>query len=324
MGAQLKRMVFVVALASGLAERANAAELSWSAPAGCPVEEDVRARLERELGAELAALPDLAFAARVKSENGGFELLLETRQQGAHERRIRAATCGELVDALVVAVSLALHSSEAEPEPSAAAEPSDQPAPPEPEIEPSTKPSPAPPQREPPASSGPELIPLAALGGLLDVGTFPEPAFGAELLVGARVSSFKLLVLGGILPEQEMALSGGAGGRFELAFGGAGVCYVPASPSWELGGCLSVEIGSFGAVGTNVTSPRQSRSLWLAASAAAWGAVRPAASPFGLFVAPGISVPIVRQPFEITDLGVVHEPAAVGLRVAAGFELLLR
>jgi hypothetical protein len=310
---------------------AAAAELTWQAPSGCPGDEEVQARLTRALGTELGERGDVRFDAVASAREGGFDLTLTTHQNGAvQERRIKAASCDALVDALVAQVSLAIHAAEGEP---ASAETSAEGSAPEPERDSELEPSPA----APPAArrtqeaarpetddAGSRVSVIIGAGALLETGAFPEAAFGAEALAGARLGNFNLFALGGILPEQHMALRGSAGGAFELWFGGAELCYVPAGSTFQLGGCAGLEIGSLGATGWNVANPRESRSLWVAGRVAAWLAARPASSTWAFFVSPGMSLPFVRQPFELTSLGIVHEPAALGFRGTAGLELEIR
>jgi hypothetical protein len=310
------RLAIVVVM---LARSANAASFSWSAPESCPTEASVRARLERDFGADFDASSGVTFEAVVGEPSGAFELRLKVRGRDGtvQERRIRATTCDELVDALVAAMALARQAlkspeSTAEP-PLAAAKPE-----PDPEPRPST-PSTAK-RAAPTADAGAELVPNVALGALLDVGALPSVAFGVEALAGLELRSLDVMLLGALTTPQHSTFDGGAA-EFDLAFGGASVCYSPERSTWELAGCLTGEVGRIRGIGVNVENPREGSSLWLALVPAARLRLRPSPRRWGLFVQVGAVVPLARTPFELTEVGIVHEPAPVGLRSVAGFEL---
>ena len=309
----------VVAL---LARPAGAASFGWSAPDGCPAEASVRARLERDFGADFAVTPGLDFEATVTERSGSFELVLKARaRDGAvQERRIRAATCDELVDALVAAMALARQSLESPP-------PDSEP----PAADAETKPEPEPEPRAPAASptvkaapaDGAELAAVLALGGLLDVGALPSPAFGVEALAGLEWPSLELWVRGALTTPNQSTLEGGAG-EFDLAFGGASACYAPQEATWELSGCVTGEVGRIRGVGVGVGNAREGTSLWLALVPSARVAFRPSPRLWGLFAELGAVVPLARRPFELSGVGVVHQPSPVGLRMVVGIELGFR
>lgn len=308
-----------------LVEPASAATLTWSAPPSCPSEAEVHEQLARELGNKLASASGVTFEAIATKQRAGFQLDLTTREGGAlHERRIQAESCRELLEAMVVAVSLALQAA-AEGEPPAPEEqaPTSQPA----LAEHAAVTPRAPATVQPPApdeSNGRRLHPLGGVGAVIDVGAFPQPGFGVHAFLGLRISDFKLIGSGAFFPEHSASLVGSARARFMLSFGGASVCYTPENSVWELGACLGGELGSLAAMGSNVKNPRATSSLWAAANAAAWFTVRPRATGWGVFLSPGVVVPFRRPPFVLTELGLVHQPASVGFRGLAGLELELR
>lgn len=322
----MRPIALTLAALCALAAPAEAATLTWSAPASCPDEADVHDHLVRELGARLDAASEVRFEAVATKQGAGFQLDLTTREGGAlHERRIQAETCDELLEAMVVAVSLALQAVSESTEPTArpAEAPTEEP-------KRSDDPAPATPAR-PPANTPPRastgdqrVYPLVGAAAVIDVGVFPQPGFGVEGFLGIRVSDFKLLASGGFFPEQRATLVGSAQARFMLSLGGARLCYVPATPIWQLGACLGGELGSLSAVGANVRNPRAARSLWAAANATGWLTVRPRGTGWGVFFSPGVVVPLRRPEFVLTELGLVHQPASLGFRGLAGLELELR
>jgi len=309
-----------------LVQPAGAATLTWSAPPSCPSEAEVHEQLARELGTKLAAASGVTFEAVATKQLAGFQLNLTTREGGAlHERRIQAKTCDELLEAMVVAVSLALQAAAESGEPPP---PQEQAASSEPDL---PKPAAAAPrasaQAKAPLPAGPvsgRIHPLGGLGAVMDVGAFPQAGFGVQGFGGLRISDYKLIGLAAFFPEHNTGLVGSARARFMLSLGGASLCYIPENSLWELGACLGGELGSLAAVGSNVRNARSTRSLWAAANASAWLTVRPRATGWGVFLSPGVVVPIRRPQFVLTELGLVHQPASVGFRGLVGLELELR
>jgi hypothetical protein len=273
----------------------------------------------------LDAASEVKFEAVATKQGAGFQLDLTTREGGAlHERRIQAKDCDELLEAMVVAVSLALQTVTESTEPPTQP---DEAAPSETEPPGTTPATRARATVDAPPGARPDDQQVHALGGLaavIDVGVFPQPGFGVEGFLGIRVSDFKLLGSGGFFPEQRSTLVGSAQARFTLSLGGASFCYVPATPVWQLGACLGGELGSLSAIGANVRNPRAASSLWAAANATGWLTVRPRGTGWGVFFSPGVVVPLRRPQFVLTELGLVHQPASLGFRGLAGLELELR
>lgn len=328
LGAQLpNRTGLILAALCVLVEPAAAATLTWSAPSSCPSEAEVHEHLARELGAKLATASGVTFEAVATKQRAGFQLDLTTRESGAlHERRIQAKTCDELLEAMVVAVTLALQAATESGEPSA---PQEQPPTSQPDLaeqHAASTPRDLNPAKAPPPDDTHDrrIRPLGGVGAVVDVGAFPEPGFGVQGFLGLRLSDFKLIGSGGFFPEHTASLVGSARARFVLSFGSVSVCYIPEDSIWELGACLGGELGSLAATGFNVRNPRVASSLWAAANAAAWFTVRPRATGWGVFLSPGVVVPLQRPQFELTELGLVHQPASVGFRGLAGLELELR
>jgi hypothetical protein len=173
------------------------------------------------------------------------------------------------------------------------------------------------------ADDGPSVVPIVAFGAMLDVGALPSAALGVEALVGLEWPSVDLWAIGGLTTQQEFEFETGSG-KFDLLFGGASACYSPERSTWELAGCLTGEVGRIHGIGANVENAREGSSLWVAVVAAARLRLRPVPRRWGLFVEAGAVVPLARRPFELTEVGIVHQPAAVGLRSLAGIELGFR
>jgi hypothetical protein len=308
----------------------HAATLTWSAPPACPGSEEVRERITRGLGADLASLPEFGFEARVSRTDRGYELKLTVRKDDAkRERRIRAKTCPELVDALEAAVALALQSLSPTESESAPTTPASEPveAAPEPEPAPAEKPEPPEPQvaANPPARQGSALYPSVSVGGVLDVGAFPRPAFGVEGSLGLGVGWFKAQGYGLLIPAQRSAVRGTAELELSLLAGGARLCGASRDKWWELRGCLAGEVGWLEGVGVNVDNPRRNGATWVAVAPEVVALARPPRQGWGGFLSLGAVFPLNREAFVLQRDGLVlHRPAAAALRAGLGIELEFR
>jgi hypothetical protein len=322
-----------VLLGLGIPAGARAASLTWSAPAACPSAEEVNERVTRGLSAELASLPDIVFEAKVSRAAQGYELKLTVRKgDSVRERRIRAKTCPELVDALGAAMTLAIQSlSPADTEPattSSSSEPSEPPAPPPPEETPPQKASPPEPGPVPaaPAKRGSTIYPSVSLGALLDVGTLPKPAVGVNASFGLTFGWLKPSVYGVLIPPERSAIHGSATEQieFDLLAGGLNLCGSSREGWWELRGCLGGEVGRLEAVGVHVANAQRRGRLWGAIVPGAMALGHPPRQIWGPFVSVGAVLPLNRPDFGLTYEGFVHRPAALCLRVGLGIELEFR
>ncbi len=93
--------VTVVALT--LSSRATAEPMRWDAPAGCPDAAGERHRIERRRGESLDTIDlDEVTAAIERTANG---YTAELALPSGEIRRLRAATCGEIAEAIAVIVA---------------------------------------------------------------------------------------------------------------------------------------------------------------------------------------------------------------------------
>jgi hypothetical protein len=90
----------VAAIAIGVPAIARA-EFRWRAPAGCPDDVDVRARIARRLGR--VALPDAD--VEVTRGDAGFAVTIERHVDSDPPRTLVSASCDELADAVAVIVA---------------------------------------------------------------------------------------------------------------------------------------------------------------------------------------------------------------------------
>src|SRR5689334_847985 len=103
---------------------ARAAEIEATGPAECPDSAELGFRVERNVGVSLAQAPAVKFVVAMQRTTGAYAARLSATGEGdtqPKERALGGADCGELADAVVVAMTLAL--GEAAPAPAAAAPP---------------------------------------------------------------------------------------------------------------------------------------------------------------------------------------------------------
>jgi hypothetical protein len=306
---------------------ARAADFTWSASRRCPNEQEVRSAVEKGLGGRLAALPEVAFEARVHEAGGAYELELKARKgKTLQERRIRTQTCAEIVDVLVAAMSLALDSLVAEtdsagsspaPEPIEAAAPPESPSP---SQSPAAPPPPTIAESHP--SKRPAMTAFAAGAAIINSGVLPDAAFGGALSLGLGLGAWNARASGAFTPQVLSEFKGTNSGTFDWMAAGVGACFMPFRGLWGLRGCVDGEVGRLRGKGHNVRNPQEQSVLWLAIVPGVEGIVHPGAHGWGLFASVGVPIPLYRRSFSIGDAA-VHTPAAAGLRAAVGIELEL-
>jgi hypothetical protein len=296
-----------------LAFDAQAAELTWTAPQGCPPAETVTHDLEELAGIALAGAPGLRFVAQVEERGQArWFVTLQTTDTDSSTgtRTIQGTSCDDVSRAAVVAMALAINAivearvpashPTAKPEkskPRRALEPvddSDAVDPPE------------------PRRAGPPPRGLLQLGVLLDGVALPELAAGATLAGGMGFGDMRLLLGGKLIPFRETS-QGAVGARFLLASGNLSGCYRIGLDGWSFLPCLSYELGALQGEGVRLTTPRTRTALWQAAEAEL-GVALPLGSQFELNLAGSLVVPLNRPSFVLDAAVPVHEVPALGAR----------
>jgi hypothetical protein len=190
-----------IALTAGLlfsasSARAQAAELGYEAPAGCPSESDFT-RAVRGRGATFdAAVTKTRLEVLIRRDEAGFGGSLVVRKDAGppSRREVHGASCAEVANALAVVSAIALR---AEPEPVSGPPPapSSEPEPPAPPPTPTETPPAAAPA---PAPAPPPRAPLRAKG-LADGNA--EVAAGSLTYDKAFVANFSAGVNLGMVPS---------------------------------------------------------------------------------------------------------------------------
>jgi hypothetical protein len=328
----------VLALASAGDPGDDHVELHWNAPAGCPVEEEVRGRLGALLGSAPAHEPIAASVDVERAANGDYSARLVV-EMGAHrsERTLTASQCSALADAtaLVIAVTVdpastlgeALEPDPIAAEPSAIPEPEAAIATPtEADAQGTSEPlAAAPHTASAPAKPGRSRrivgVHVRALGNV-DYGTLPGVSGAIGGAIGAHGRRFRFEVSGAWTFAREATVSSNpdASGRVALWAIAARGCGVPKWGRIELPLCGAVEAGALEGEGTGATvNATTARRPWVALTAGPALAFVPVPR-VAILVGADLVVPLWRAQFLVGD-ELVHQPFYVGVRAGLGVEL---
>jgi hypothetical protein len=280
--------------------RAAALELSWSAPAACPEQSVVEARLRVLLGER----PDpsaLRAKAKVLAQRGGYKLTLQLDGDGIRGARVLTGSdCAALAEtaawlvATAIDPALGLLPPPAAPEPPPAAVPPEGPPPPPP---PPPPPAPAP----SPKPESPWVLHASLHGGLWRVMERPvaQGALGLSVGVSRRWLLAELRADLGVPSESEI----GQEGTVKASSEALGLAACGLWGSWlRAGPCVGVH---------GVRSHARASALLVrdfGVQAAYWAEVRAGAQvaarlawPVELLVEGGVGAPVTPRPnFTVT------------------------
>ncbi|HMJ12516.1 MAG TPA: hypothetical protein VK524_13925 [Polyangiaceae bacterium] len=316
-------LALLVALAPA---RASAAEthtardvhLTWSAPDTCPHVREVTERMERLLSRSAGPRTQLYADGSVRSDPHGYRLEMRIGQgERPALRSMRATSCRELSDAAALILALLVDPQlQIEEEPRVPS--------------PVSTPRPAPArstsaERVSPQESGTSWG--AAGGPVLAWGALPGAAPGLTAAGFAEVGRIRLELGALWLPYAKRVVQDSdpeppKGGKLSLIAGAARACYL-LGVAPELGACAGGELGVLGAKGFGTEQDRRRSVLW-----AALGPGLAAALPLGQAASLALGADLLfalnRPRFELDNVGLVHRPAPVGLRLKAGVLLHFR
>jgi hypothetical protein len=267
-----------------------ALELSFSAPEGCPQREAVLRSVQAQLPSDFRSATRLRARAEVLAHGPqDFELVLEySDASGAHDaRRVQSETCEAAADAAALLLALALvpsHPPPASP-PTAAAQP---------------------------ATAHNEV----GVVGQLDTALMPKLAFGAGLQLGLSFGAWRvnLSVLQWVMSEVE---HGPVRVQLDYWSVGAGVCYLFGWSVFQTGPCAQVELGRMSGFAEAVDEAHFGGASLLLVALSAQARLR-VISPIWLMLDAGAEWLARRPRFEVAELGLVHQPDALGFRLAFG------
>jgi hypothetical protein len=287
---------------AGDADSGSPLTLVWSAPAGCPSGESVRAEAMRLAEVEPDGTQRLTARASIRRENRSWTLELETEfEGGAGERVLRANSCGALADAASLTLALILNpAAELRSEGSAG-------------------------PREPAANDNPYELYASLSGragvqaGLLDT-PGPNFALGAGLSLGAP----SLWLFAGFIPPSDAHVSGssGPGGRVWAASSTLVGCW-DFGTATPLGPCAGAELMRVEGRGIGVANPRRAVAYFASGTLGLRGGIR-LGRRLVLRLEGFALVPAQRPSLFLDELGRVVRPGALGAKVHAGADFELR
>jgi hypothetical protein len=311
----------LLVLCSGLCPAARAAaELQWTVPAGCGDGAELERKVSELLGKPLAQLSALEVEGVIREQSPGqFRLSLQMRlpPAGATQsvRELEASDCHELFEAAALAISLAVTNSE---QPVSAAAP--RAAPPAAAFDPESA-GPTESKASAPADAKGSLVLGAA--ALLDIGAFPQAAWGGELELAWQQRWLRVSALGGWLPAQRQRLADGSNeAEFTLAFGAVSLCGRAQLGVLHGAACGGFEMGRLSAQAVGIARPKHASTAWRALEARlaiAW----PLAAHIALMGSLGLSVPLTRAEFVLNGSRPEQRASALCMRSLVGIEITL-
>ncbi|HVY37334.1 MAG TPA: hypothetical protein VHM31_05345 [Polyangia bacterium] len=222
---------------------------AWSAPAGCPSQQQVEADIARLVGGDLRLRDGSELRADVSVSGGPpWSADLTTLHAGRVGRRtIESPSCQAAAEAVALIIALSI-----DPDARAAGP---------------RAPAAAPPQMGPPSASKPR--PLHVLVGVhaqARAGTLPETDVGAGLGVGLAGLRWRaeLRWTYGLRRDQPALLPSGAAGRFNLDAGSLTGCVDLGRGKLAFGPCGTAEAGRVSATGSGATAGFSKNAPWLA------------------------------------------------------------
>jgi hypothetical protein len=274
-------------------------QVAWAAPAECPGEAQVKARIDRILAEGGSGRREpVRLRLVVERVAEGFRLTAELEADDAPsgKRVVDGASCEDLAEAAVLIAAIAidpdlvpptpeqpepLEPAPPEPEPPGAA---DLPAPPQPtEPQPAAlKPEPVAPEPvapdRPPRTTATDpiatpqrprspavVVPIIAVDLGLGLGRLaaPVPMAMGRVGAGVEIGAFRGLArVSGFGPSRGEVEGFPGGGLFGATTGGIAGCGRTPGSRWSFVGCLATDVGVAFGRGRNTDIRRTARSLW--------------------------------------------------------------
>jgi hypothetical protein len=290
----------------------------------CTEASSIEEQVDGLLGRPVVSVEGIDFEVTIdKNRDRRWTLHLDTIGKVKGSRRTRqltANTCAELADAAAVAITMSIKAvtdTEGHPRPEANPSPADESAAqheagPIPSIQRAPDQAPA----VPPVPARKSLT-VSAVG---DAGAMPRAALGLAVDGSLQFRTVRLVAEGAIFAPQDVYVTGGLGGQFQLMLLGVLGCLTDEVGRVTLLGCAGGEGGRLTGTGLGVSSPHAEGTLWLGARAEI--GTRLALGPrTALALRAGAVVPVFRPTFQLDDTRSVHQPSAVTGRATAGLEL---
>lgn len=318
----------LLAIALPRAAQAQAPELDWNVPAGCPRAAQVLQRVQSLVGAApVAATPLRAEVSIERAADGVLHLHLVTRANGlTGERRVESRSCEDLAN--TVAIHLALLLQAAKP---TAAEPGDANAPTN--AAPDRAYAPAAHGVMPPATrdahaleSAVENTPRSVFGLLqlpvaaFGVGPLPHVTAGTGLAGGLAIARFRVYLEGQAWLAQQLSANGVStlSAQLQRASVNVRACRAFGSARWELAPCIAIHVEHLWARGSGPhLNARAAQTTWLAAGVGAQARYA-ITSWLGILARADVQLELSRPRLSVDGLGTIGQlgPAALTLTLA--------
>jgi len=296
--------------------RADATDLVWEAPEGCPTESDLERSVARLRAGRASPTRPVQARGRVRREPGGparLRLSISTADADT-ERELEADACEELLDAAALLIVLAAETAAQVPASTLAAPraPAEQSSSPEPRRD------------AEPKTAAPEASPLGLdvrVFGAMDAAALPRPAPGLGAGASVALGPVRAEAYGAYFPDQtRLVEEAGAGADVSFVLAAARVCWVPLRRRVDLAACLGGEAGVLRAQAFGVSDPSGGSATWLAPQIAGVGRLH--LSPIvASLLSVELAVPVAKERFVLVGVGDVHGAPDLTARVALGFEI---
>ncbi len=304
-----------------LAPDASQGALRWRAPAGCPDQAQMEARIEAAGGRGR-----LGIDAEVVAEDQRWTLRLALELDGARDTRVlEADDCDALAEAAVLLIGVRVDESR-DVLPSVDDDvppPVVEPTPPEPskpaQPPPRADPEPAVSSEPPPRASGSSQGLLLGAAGGLSIGAVPAPGVPLELAAAWGFGRVRVGVRGRYHFSRRVGLGEGRSVRVHLGAAGPEICARLFRGSFEFPLCAQSSVGRSEVQGRGPTRDRG--GLWVEVGADA-GLAWSFSPRWALTTRASFAVPVVGTRY-VLDERVAFEPFAIHGRVVFGIEFLL-
>lgn len=282
--------------------------------AGCPTDRELRDAVAARLGYDpFASAKDdepMQIIVQVRRRGAAVAGTLEIMgpRPGKKELDSPRGDCRELVDALAVAIALAI-------DPASSTRPPPPPPAPPPPPEPKPPASAPPPDRAPAPDESPatRAVVSAGIAARLFANELPSVAAGGALHFGWRWKAFEARVEGFFTSIGSTSRNGLPGSV------SASVLAASVLPCGHVGiayGCGGLTLGSLRAEGEGLAITRRGSNVYATALLRV-GVVVPLSSSIDLDAATDVAVPLERVGLELDGRDVFRTPS-VGLRVSVG------
>jgi hypothetical protein len=307
--------------------------LQWHAPATCPSEAAVQAEVRSLLAGSTRNDVALTVSGDALEVNEGFEVELRFEsKEGPAQRVLTGRDCKEVAKAAALVIALAVDPGvKIDPHRSSVLEP-------EPSEQDASPPLAEPPPAEPPKSAPPPKLPAkkeaaprvskkplpvsieGALGGVVELGTVPSPAFGARAAVSIGIGSWRGTLAGDFFPARTYDADQNTRLRMSIASGSALFGYAIALERHAVTPQLGLRLGNLDASARDAAAPVDANSLLFGPELGVVGTLR-AVGSLGFWLGLHGGLHLVRPRLLVENRGLAHQPQPLWGAASLGISL---